>query len=91
VEEPVHREKRPSLKLGGATGPRALKELARSYLAISKDLGRVMSRLNAIYRSWSLFELVPSGKWRIADGDKIRYQTNPLFIRSGLALYVEPG
>jgi hypothetical protein len=31
-----------------------LKELARSYLAISKDLGRVMSRLKAIYRSWGI-------------------------------------
>jgi len=31
-----------------------LKELARSYLTISKDLGRVMSRLKAIYRSWGI-------------------------------------
>jgi transposase len=38
----------------GENGIRALKELARSYLAISKDLGRVMSRLKAIYRSWGI-------------------------------------
>jgi hypothetical protein len=35
----------------GEQGVRKLKELARSYLAISKDLGRVMSRVKAIYRS----------------------------------------
>ncbi len=35
----------------GEHGVRALKELARSYLTISKDLGRVMSRVKAIYRS----------------------------------------
>ena len=38
----------------GEQGVRALKELARSYLTISKDLGRVMSRLKAIYRSWGI-------------------------------------
>ena len=30
-----------------------LKELSRSYLTISKDLGRVMNRLKALYRSWA--------------------------------------
>jgi transposase len=38
----------------GEQGVRTLKELARSYLTISKDLGRVMSRLKAIYRSWGI-------------------------------------
>jgi transposase len=38
----------------GEHGVRTLKELARSYLAINKDLGRVMSRLKAIYRSWGI-------------------------------------
>jgi transposase len=38
----------------GEHGVRTLKELARSYLPISKDLGRVMSRLKAIYRSWGI-------------------------------------
>ena len=38
----------------GEHGVRTLKELARSYLAISKDLGRVMSRVKAIYRSWGI-------------------------------------
>ena len=31
-----------------------LKELCRSYLTISKDLGRVMNRIKALYRSWAI-------------------------------------
>jgi len=38
----------------GEHGVRALKELARSYLTISKDLMRVMTRVKAIYRSWGI-------------------------------------
>jgi transposase len=38
----------------GEHGVRTLKELARSYLTISKDLARVMSRLKALYRSWGI-------------------------------------
>jgi transposase len=38
----------------GEQGVRTLKELARSYLTISKDLRRVMSRVKAIYRSWGI-------------------------------------
>ena len=38
----------------GEHGVRALKELARSYLTITKDLGRVMTRVKAIYRSWAI-------------------------------------
>jgi hypothetical protein len=33
---------------------RTLKELARSYLIISKDVTRVMNRLKALYRSWGI-------------------------------------
>jgi transposase len=33
---------------------RALKELARSYITMTRDLTRVMSRLKAIYRSWGI-------------------------------------
>jgi transposase len=36
------------------TGLRTVKELARSYLTITKDLTLVMSRLKAIYRSWAI-------------------------------------
>ena len=36
----------------GQNGLRTLKELARSYLTISKDLTRVMNRVKALYRSW---------------------------------------
>src|SRR6202022_2982344 len=35
-------------------GLRSPKELVRSYLTITKDLGRVMSRVKAIYRSWAI-------------------------------------
>ena len=38
----------------GEHGVRTLKELARSYLTITRDLTRVMSRLKAIYRSWAI-------------------------------------
>lgn len=38
----------------GENGIRTLKELARSYLTISKDLARVMNRLKALYRSWAI-------------------------------------
>jgi transposase len=38
----------------GETGVRTLKELARSYLTIAKDLTRVMNRLKALYRSWAI-------------------------------------
>jgi hypothetical protein len=38
----------------GETGLRTLKELCRSYLAISKDLARTMNRVKALYRSWSI-------------------------------------
>jgi transposase len=36
----------------GEAGIRTLKELARSYLTITRDLTRVMNRLKAIYRGW---------------------------------------
>jgi hypothetical protein len=38
----------------GEHGLRTLKELARSYLTISKDLTRVMNWLKALYRSWGI-------------------------------------
>ena len=38
----------------GEHGLRSLKELMRSYLTITKDLGRVMTRVKAIYRSWAI-------------------------------------
>ena len=36
------------------TGLRMLRELARSYLTITKDLTRVMNRLKALYRGWAI-------------------------------------
>ena len=38
----------------GENGLRTLKELARSYLTISKDLTRVMNRVKALYRGWEI-------------------------------------
>jgi hypothetical protein len=38
----------------GENGVRTLRELARSYQTISKDLRRVMNRLKAIYRGWGI-------------------------------------
>jgi transposase len=38
----------------GEHGVRTLQELARSYLTISGDLARVMTRLKALYRSWAI-------------------------------------
>jgi transposase len=38
----------------GEQGLRMLKELSRSYLTITKDLGRVMNRVKALYRGWAI-------------------------------------
>ena len=38
----------------GENGIRMLKELARTYLTITKDMVRVMNRLKALYRSWGI-------------------------------------
>ena len=38
----------------GENGVRTLKELARSYLALTRDTTRVMNRLKALYRSWAI-------------------------------------
>src|SRR2546425_9183789 len=38
----------------GEIGLRTLRELARSYQTISKDLTRVMNRLKALYRGWGI-------------------------------------
>ena len=38
----------------GENGVRTLKELARSYLTLTRDTTRVMNRLKALYRSWAI-------------------------------------
>jgi transposase len=38
----------------GECGVRTLRELARSFLTVSKDLTRVMNRLKGLYRSWAI-------------------------------------
>jgi hypothetical protein len=55
----------------GEHGVRTLKEQARSYLTISKDLGRVMSRVKAIYRTQAtgheLIEIFPESDYDFFD------------------------
>ncbi|MGA7064471.1 MAG: transposase [Candidatus Acidiferrales bacterium] len=53
LSDRLYMNKLRSVYHGGA-GVRTLRELARSYLTISKDLARVMSRVKAIYRSWGI-------------------------------------
>jgi transposase len=38
----------------GESGVRTLKELARSYLTLTKDTTRVMNRIKGLYRSWAI-------------------------------------
>src|ERR1700733_10364231 len=38
----------------GENGVRTLRELARSYLTLTRDTTRVMNRLKALYRSWAI-------------------------------------
>src|ERR1700686_844464 len=38
----------------GETGIRTLQEVARSYLALTRDTTRVMNRLKALYRGWAI-------------------------------------
>src|SRR5258705_717776 len=38
----------------GQSGVRTLRELARSYLTVTKDATRVMNRLKGLYRSWAI-------------------------------------
>ena len=38
----------------GGAGVRTLRELARSYLTITKDLTRVRNRIKGLYRSWAI-------------------------------------
>ena len=38
----------------GKPGTRALKELGRSYLTLTKDSTRVMNRIKSVYRSWAI-------------------------------------
>src|SRR5499427_624908 len=59
----------------GDHGLRAHKELVRSYLTITKDVSRVMTRVKAIYRSWAIpcsGTQVYSARHRAAWLEKIR-------------------
>ena len=47
----------------GESGVRSLRELARTYLTITRDVTRVMNRIKALYRSWA----IPSAGQRVYD------------------------
>jgi len=53
LAELLYRDKVKSV-YHGEPGLRTLKELARSYLTITRDLTRVMTRIKTIYRSWGI-------------------------------------
>src|SRR6202050_1975242 len=75
----------------GEHGLRSLKELVRSYLTITKDLGRVMSRVKAIYRSWA----IPcSGKQVYAPRHRAEWLgkiAEPGVHRRGAVYFPQPG
>ena len=50
----------------GQSGVRTLRELARSYLTITKDLTRVMNRLKGLYRSWAISTATTSQVWVVS-------------------------
>jgi transposase len=59
----------------GESGVRTLRELSRSYLAITTDLTRVMNRIKALYRSWAIpcgGQEVYSPRHRVAWLEKIQ-------------------
>jgi len=62
----------------GETGIRTLQEVARSYLALTRDSTRVMNRLKALYRSWA----IPCAGQRVYA---------PLYRSEWLAKISEPG
>ena len=49
----------------GEHGLRTLRELGRSYRTISQDLNRVMNRIKALYRGWSIPWQVPRSMLRV--------------------------
>jgi hypothetical protein len=55
----------------GETGVRMLRELARSYLTIVKDLSRVMNRLKAVYRTCQWNPILPP-RW-LLDARRAQY------------------
>src|ERR1700693_5728062 len=70
----------------GETGVRMLRELARSYLTIVKDVSRVMNRLKAIYCSLAIpfggrgLETRDSGEYHYVQG-QVRRRKKQVFIR----------
>ena len=67
----------------GEHGLRTLRELGRSYQTLSQDLNRVMNRIKALYRGWSIpcagtqrLQILCVGKIGIAGGRRSHYRSN---------------
>jgi transposase len=72
----------------GENGLRSLKELARAYLTISKDLTRVMNRVKAIYRGWG----IPCAGRSVYDPrhrEEWLSKINPVSVRRRAELYYQ--
>src|ERR1035438_4466699 len=54
VKQNPHDKIHPEPVYHGEHGLRTLKELGRSYLTLTKDVSRVMTRIKALYRSWAI-------------------------------------
>jgi hypothetical protein len=72
----------------GETRVRMLRELARSYLTVGKDLSRVMNRLKALYRSWAIRCAGRDAfgpKWMLARMRPLTSQASTSLVRHWLA------
>src|SRR2546428_10587726 len=82
----------------GETGVRMLRELARSYLTIVKDLTRVMCRLKAIYRSWAIpcagregYYTRHRAEWLgESKGRRVRRRAGRLYQQPDMVQYLRP-
>jgi hypothetical protein len=66
----------------GEHGLRTLRKLGRSYQTISQDLNRVMNRIKARYRGWSILVRVPRSMLRVIGKSGYRLRWWPSCIPS---------
>jgi len=72
----------------GEKGLRTVKELARAYLTISKDLTRVMNRVKAIYRGWGI-PCAGQSVYHPCHRDEWLSRITPTSVRRRAELYYE--
>ena len=75
----------------GKHGIRALKELGRSYLTLTKDSTRVMNRIKSVYRSWAIPCAGTSVYSRRHRADWLAQLVEPGVGMRAEHLYQEPG